>query len=75
MAYPSIFFNREQVLRKHQDMPFTPDALWAEAEEIQKEYLEINIEAEAFPTTDKDLSNARVAQEVTPFLLNNNESK
>ncbi len=73
--YLKISRSCKTLLRKHQDIPFTSDALWAEVEEIQKEYLEINIEAEAFPTTNKDLSNARVAQEVTPFLLNNNESK
>ena len=73
--YLKISRHCKTLLRKHQDIPFTSHDLWAEVEEIQKEYLEINIEAEAFPTTNKDLSNARIAQEVTPFLLNNNESK
>ena len=73
--YLKVSRNCKTLLRKHQDIPFTSDALWVEIEEIQEEYLEINIEAEAFPTTDKDLSNARAAKEVTPFSPNNNECK
>lgn len=68
--YLKISRNCKKLLRKHQDMPFTPENLWIEAETIQNEYLEINIEAEAFPTSDKDLKCARGEKEVTPFILN-----
>tara|TARA_R110001592_G_scaffold238577_1_gene498352 strand:+ start:197 stop:736 length:540 start_codon:yes stop_codon:yes gene_type:complete len=73
--YLKISRNCKKLLRKHQDIPFSPEGLWHEAETIQNEYLEINIEAEAFPTSDKDLKSARGAQEVTPFVLNSDESK
>lgn len=74
--YLKISRNCKKLLRKHQDLPFAPEKLWEEAEAIQNEYLEINIEAEAFPTSDRDLKSARKAQEVTPFILNSDaESK
>lgn len=73
--YLKISRNCKRLLRKHQDIPFTSADLWLEAETIQNEYLEINIEAEAFPTSDKDLNSARGAKEVTPFVLNGGESK
>ena len=72
--YLRISRNCKRLLRKHQDMPFTPEELWQEAEAIQNEYLEINIEAEAFPTSNKDLKNAQGAKEVTPFVLNDSEN-
>ena len=73
--YLKISRNCKKLLRKHQDIPFSSDALWAEVEEIQNEYLEINIEAEAFPTTNSDLKKAKKAKEITPFVINNNKSE
>ncbi|EKO5201141.1 SLATT domain-containing protein, partial [Vibrio vulnificus] len=67
--YLKISRNCKKLLRKHQDIPFTADKLWEEVEVIQNEYLEINVEAEAFPTSDRDLKRAKSAQEVTPFSL------
>ena len=68
--YLKISRNCKKLLRKHQDIPFSPENLWLETETIQNEYLEINIEAEAFPTSNKDLQSASRAKEVTPFTLN-----
>lgn len=73
--YLKISRHCKKLLRKHQDIPFSSEALWAEVEAIQNEYLEINIEAEAFPTTDKDLKNAKEAKEITPFVLNSDKTK
>ncbi|HGF4931938.1 TPA: SLATT domain-containing protein [Vibrio parahaemolyticus] len=67
--YLKISRNCKKLLRKHQDMPYSVDKLWEEVEAIQNEYLEINVEAEAFPTSDGDLKQAKSAQEVTPFSL------
>ncbi|MFW0778354.1 MAG: SLATT domain-containing protein [Rickettsiales bacterium] len=67
--YLKISRNCKKILRKHQDIPFEPEGIWREAESIQNEYLEINTEAEAFPTSDRDLRKARSAKEVTPFEL------
>ncbi|BBB30214.1 SLATT domain-containing protein [Neptunomonas japonica] len=67
--YLKISRNCKKVLRKHQDIPFSPEDLWKQAEAIQSEYLEINTESEAFPTSDGDLNKARSAKEVTPFVL------
>ncbi|WP_444927177.1 SLATT domain-containing protein [Microbulbifer sp. TRSA002] len=73
--YLKISRNCKKLLRKHQDIPFPPENLWHEVEAIQSEYLEINIEAEAFPTNDGDLKRAREAQEITPFMPNGDELK
>ena len=73
--YLKVSRSCKMLLRKHQDIPFTPDALWSKAEAIQQEYLDINNEAEAFPTNNKDLRNARAAKEITPFLLNNDKTE
>ena len=70
--YLKISRNCKKLLRKHQDIPFTPEDLWSQVEIIQNEYLDINIEAEAFPTSDRDLKNARSEQEITPFKVNQN---
>lgn len=67
--YLGISRQCKKIIRKHQDIPYTAENLWKEAEIIQSEYLAINTEAEAFPTNDKDLSKARTAQEITPFTL------
>lgn len=66
--YLKISRNCKKLLRKHQDIPYSAEELWAEAEAIQNEYLDINVEAEAFPTSDRDLKRARSAKEVTPFI-------
>jgi hypothetical protein len=68
--YLKVSRNCKKLLRKHQDIPYSPEQLWSEAELIQNEYLEINVEAEAFPTVDRDLKKANNATEVTPFILN-----
>jgi len=65
--YLKISRDCKSLLRKNQDIPYSANDLWAEVDRIQKEYLEINYEAEAFPTSDTDLKKAKSASEVTPF--------
>ena len=57
---------------KHEDKPFISEDLWAEVINLQKVYLLINQEAEAFPTSEKDLKKARSSVEITPFKKGNN---
>ena len=68
--YLKISRECKALLRKHQDIPYAPEELWKEVKKIQNEYLDINTEAEAFPTSDKDLLKATSASEVTPFDMN-----
>jgi hypothetical protein len=68
--YLKISRECKALLRKHQDIPYVPEELWKEVKKIQDEYLDINTEAEAFPTSDKDLLKATSASEVTPFDMN-----
>jgi len=53
--------------QKHRDLPFTPDVLWSDYEKLYGEYNQINIEAEAFPTSSSDLAKAKKAQEISPY--------
>jgi hypothetical protein len=55
-------------IRKQQDIELPTDELWQKAENLRKEYSEINAEAEAFPTNKKDLNMAKNAKEITPFI-------
>ncbi|WP_255991630.1 SLATT domain-containing protein [Chitinolyticbacter albus] len=67
--YLGISRQCKKIIRKHEDIPYSAEDLWKEAEIIQSKYLAINTEAEAFPTNDNDLNKARTALEITPFVL------
>ncbi|USX18853.1 SLATT domain-containing protein [Oxalobacteraceae bacterium OTU3REALA1] len=53
--------------QKHRDMPFEPDDIWTEYQKLYDEYHQINMEAEAFPTSLADLGKAKKAIEISPY--------
>ncbi|WP_122813765.1 SLATT domain-containing protein [Pseudomonas viridiflava] len=53
--------------QKHRDIPFSPEALWAEYEKLYVDYNQINTEAEAFTTSSADLRRAKSASEISPY--------
>ena len=65
--YLEVSRNCKMLIMKHEDKPFTSEDLWGEVINLQKVYLLINQEAEAFPTSEKDLKKARSSVEITPF--------
>lgn len=65
--YLNISRNCKKLLHKHQDLPFTPENY---REKLRQP--KMNIEAEAFPTSERYFKSAQKAHEVTLFILNSN---
>lgn len=57
----------KMLIKQNEDNPFASADFWAKVEELQTKYLLINQEAEAFPTSYRDLKSARESSEITPF--------
>lgn len=57
----------KMLIKQHEDTPFSSEKLWSEVQKLQDKYLLINQEAEAFPTSARDLKEARNSSEITPF--------
>lgn len=53
--------------QKHRDVPYSASNLWTEYEQLYSDYHQINTEAEAFPTSPKDLAKAKNAAEISPY--------
>ncbi|WP_205631440.1 SLATT domain-containing protein [Collimonas fungivorans] len=53
--------------QKHLDVPYSSADLWTEYDKLYSDYHQINTEAEAFPTSPKDLQKARSASEISPY--------
>lgn len=58
--------------QKHLDVPYSAADLWAEYEKLCSDYHQINTEAEAFPTSGKDLKKAKNAAEISPYKVPRN---
>jgi hypothetical protein len=66
--YLEISRKCKHLLLKQKDDPVPITDLWSKIEEITQAYSEVNITAEAFPTSDSDFkkAKAKIMQSVTP---------
>ncbi|WP_148714523.1 SLATT domain-containing protein [Chitinolyticbacter meiyuanensis] len=64
--YIDIARRAKNLLQKQADLPEDVGALWENYTALYEEYRRINVEAEAFPTSHRDLQLALAAPELTP---------
>ncbi|XZG69974.1 SLATT domain-containing protein [Chitinibacteraceae bacterium HSL-7] len=64
--YLTIMRHAKMAIQRFEDMPEDVAALWQQFDQLHEEYLLINTEAEAFPTSASDLRGALSQPELTP---------